>query len=115
MNQLNGSNFIQKLKNKKQNKIEKALKQEINITGYKEPNIQQQYVLEIIKGFYEVNDIGKLIWACGLGKALLSILIVKLLGFESVVFGVPSNYLQKQIKTEILKTRPLGQRIHMWA
>lgn len=71
-----------------------------------EPNRQQQTILEMIEGFYALNDIGKLIWACGLGKALLSILIVNLLKFKSVAFGVPSKNLQKQITREILKIFP---------
>jgi predicted helicase len=70
------------------------------------PNNQQQYILENIENFYNSYNIGKLIWACGLGKALLSVLMVKLLKFKSVVFGVPSNNLQIQIKNEILKIFP---------
>lgn len=98
---LNSREFINKLKTnniKQKNKI-------INIE-YKEPNYQQQIILNDIDIFYKINDIGKLIWACGLGKALLSILIVKKIEFKNVVIGVPSNYLQKQIKNEILKIFP---------
>lgn len=71
-----------------------------------EPNNHQQYILEIIEGFFSLYNTGKIVWACGLGKALLSILIVKLLEFKSVIIGVPSNNLQKQIKKEILKVFP---------
>jgi superfamily II DNA or RNA helicase len=71
-----------------------------------EPNKHQQEVLDIIEPFYRSNDIGKIIWACGLGKALLSILIVKKMRFNSVIIGVPSINLQKQIKKEILKVFP---------
>jgi predicted helicase len=71
-----------------------------------EPNEHQKYILAIIEGFFALHNIGKLVWACGLGKALLSILIVHLLKFKSVAFGVPSNNLQKQIKNEILKIFP---------
>lgn len=98
--QLNIAKFIQRLKRRKT----KTLLQE-NIM-IRPPNAQQQHVLNIIENFYALNNIGKLVWACGLGKALLSIFIVKLLGFKSVVFGVPSTYLQKQIKNEILKIFP---------
>ena len=70
------------------------------------PNEHQQSILNLIEGFFKQNDIGKIIWACGLGKALLSILIVKLLKFKLIAFGVPSNHLQKQIKNEILKIFP---------
>ena len=73
---------------------------------YIKPNTQQQYVLDTIDNFYESNNIGKLIWACGLGKALLSIQIVKLLQFKSIIIGVSSNILQAQISNEILKIFP---------
>ena len=67
------------------------------------PNHHQQYVLDNIVSFYRLNEIGKLEWACGLGKALLSIFIVATMHFKTVIIGVPSNYLQKQMKNEILK------------
>lgn len=70
------------------------------------PSEHQQYVLDRINEFYQHNDIGKINWACGLGKALLSILIVKQMKFKTVLFGVPSIYLQQQIKNEILKLFP---------
>jgi hypothetical protein len=98
-NQLNIKNIIQnyKIKQSKKNSIVNELSYMI------EPNNHQQYILEIIRGFFDLYNIGKIVWACGLGKALLSILIVKLLEFKTVVIGVPSNNLQKQIKNEILK------------
>ena len=71
-----------------------------------QPSAHQHAVLEMIQGFYQSNSIGKLVWACGLGKALISILITQKLGFNTIVFGVPSNHLQKQIKKEILKIFP---------
>jgi predicted helicase len=70
------------------------------------PNHHQQYVLDSIVSFYRLNDIGKLEWACGLGKALLSIFSVATMHFKTVIIGVPSNYLQKQMKKEILKIYP---------
>ena len=69
-------------------------------------NEQQQYILENIGSFFHSNNIGKIVWACGLGKALLSILIVKLLKFKTTLIGVPSIHLQQQIKKEILKIFP---------
>lgn len=71
-----------------------------------QPYNYQQDVLNKIEEFYNNNNKGKIIWACGLGKALLSIFIIQLLHFKSVVFGVPNNELQKQIKNEILKIFP---------
>jgi superfamily II DNA or RNA helicase len=71
-----------------------------------EPKAHQQYILEMIDGFYELNNIGKIVWACGLGKALLSILITNRLNFKLIVIGVPGNNLQKQMSNEILKMFP---------
>lgn len=75
------------------------------------PNDQQIYVLDKFQIFYENNDIGKLIWSCGLGKTLLSILMVKKLGFGKIVIGVPSIFLQNQFVTEILKVYPNKKNI----
>jgi superfamily II DNA or RNA helicase len=70
------------------------------------PNQQQMDVLEIVGAKYLTTDKLKLYWACGLGKALLGILIVKHLGFKKVVIGVPSIYLQKQMINEIKRIFP---------
>ena len=67
------------------------------------PYDYQQDILDKIENFYCNNNIGKLIWCCGLGKALMSILIIQKLNYKSVVIGVPSINLQQQIKNEILK------------
>jgi hypothetical protein len=75
------------------------------------PNIHQQEVLNGITEYYRDNNIGKIIWACGLGKALLSILIIYKLGCKTVAFGVSGNYLQKQIKNEIVKLFPNTKNI----
>lgn len=115
-NRLNIKAITQKYRNKRA--ARRYVKKENNDPAAKENNdqypdiqidqplVQQQHVLDMIKDFYYANDIGKLIWACGLGKALLSIMIVGLLGFRSIVFGVPSNNLQNQIKKEILRIFP---------
>lgn len=105
---LDVTKFIGKLrKNKKNIKNEKNKKVEtLQAVIYKEPNAQQKYVLSTIEQFYQENDIGKLIWACGLGKALLSILIVQKMNYKKVIIGVPSKPLQDQIKDEILKIFP---------
>lgn len=108
LNQLNIKRFIQNYQMKRcqinsiiaRNTIENELSCEIK------PSDHQQYVLNLIENFYHLNDIGKIVWACGLGKALLSILIVKLLKYKSVLIGVSSNQLQKQIKDEIVRIFP---------
>lgn len=66
----------------------------------------QQEVLDKINPFYKNNDIGRIIWACGLGKALLGIFIVQKLNFNKVVIGVPSTFLQEQMIKEIKKIFP---------
>jgi len=70
------------------------------------PNEQQQTILNGIHAFYETHDIGKLIWACGLGKAMLGLFMVKELGFSRVLIGVPSIQLQEQMIEEIKKIFP---------
>ena len=107
-NQLKIKNIIQnyKIKRSKKNSISDSNNIVNELSYIIEPNNHQQYILEIIEGFFNLYNTGKIVWACGLGKALLSILIVKLLQFKSVVIGVPSNNLQKQIKKEILKIFP---------
>lgn len=101
--------IIAKYKRAKSNKsrVASELTQElVTNVEYVKPNPQQQYVLDLIELFYKSNDIGKIIWACGLGKALLGILIVKQMRFQSIVIGVSSKYLQTQITEEILKIFP---------
>jgi predicted helicase len=66
------------------------------------PNKQQKDVLVNIKDFYVNNDIGKILWSCGIGKTLLSILITQQLEFKRIIIGVSSNYLQEQFVKEIL-------------
>ena len=107
-NELNIKNIIEyyKTKRRKKNSISTNVNIINKLSSILEPNKQQQDILERIEEFYNFNNIGKIVWACGLGKALLCILIVKLLKFKSVVIGVPSNNLQKQIKNEILKIFP---------
>ena len=107
-NQLKIKNIIQnyKIKRSKKNSISDSNNIVNELSYIIEPNNHQQYILEIIEGFFNLYNTGKIVWACGLGKALLCILIVKLLEFKSVVIGVPSNNLQKQIKNEILKIFP---------
>jgi len=105
-NNLNVINILQRLR---QNKI--AIDQKSNEAIDQpiiqiEPNQHQKDILHIISDFYNNNTKGKLIWACGLGKALLSILIVKLFMFKTVLVGVPSVHLQTQFKKEIMKVFP---------
>jgi len=75
------------------------------------PNNHQAKVLNKIILFYEENTIGKLLWSCGLGKTLLSILICKKMNYSTVLVAVPSVFLQKQFINEILKIYPVRHNI----
>ena len=92
---------INKWQTKKQLKLEQS-----QIITLPQPHTHQQQVLDKINGWYRKFNIGKIIWGCGLGKALLCLFIIKQMNFKSVVIGIPSNYLQKQMITEILKLFP---------
>jgi superfamily II DNA or RNA helicase len=101
----NTHNFDRKYYDNKPDTFEPNLKhRQIQIinNGFT-PYYYQQEILDIIENFYAKNDIGIILWACGLGKALLGILIVQKLKCKLVVIGVPSIYLQKQMKNEIMR------------
>ena len=104
---INRSGFIQKLKNRKILNQQLIVNNSLNV----EPNQHQQEVLDKIYEYYSKYDIGKIIWACGLGKALLCVFIAKLMNCKTVVIGVPSNYLQKQMELDILKIYPNKKNI----
>ena len=70
------------------------------------PLPHQQIILNKIPDFYRINSIGKLYWACGLGKALLALFIAKQLNAARILIGVPSVYLQGQMKKEIIRLFP---------
>jgi predicted helicase len=67
------------------------------------PHDYQLEILDKIKDFYENNDVGKIIHSCGLGKTLLGLFIVQKLRCKIVIIGVPSIYLQRQMKNEIMR------------
>lgn len=66
----------------------------------------QQNVLDKIHDFYSKHAIGKLIWSCGLGKSLMSILITQHLDCKRILIGVPTVFLQQQFRTSILNIYP---------
>ena len=72
----------------------------------KKPFDYQNHVLDIIEDFYNSNDIGKLLWSCGLGKGLMSMFITEKMKFKTVCYGVPNINLQKQIVNDILEIFP---------
>ena len=67
------------------------------------PYSYQQETLNTMKKYYEFNNIGRISWSCGLGKALLGIFFVKQSNYKNVIIGIPSIHLQKQMNNEILK------------
>jgi len=81
---LNIKKFIEKLKN-----------------YYIKPNDYQKNILNNIQNFYLENNIGQLLWACGLGKALMSLFIVQSMNFNNICIGVPNKNLQRQFVNEI--------------
>jgi predicted helicase len=85
------------------NNLKNILKFSVNNKEIIIPRQHQINVLLKIDNFYKNNNIGKIIWSCGLGKALLGILIVIKLKCKLVLIGVPSIYLQKQMKNEIMR------------
>jgi len=88
------------IKNKFQNLINKLLTSKFNLSLIT-PKDYQMEVLNKIEKFYQENNIGKLIWFCGLGKTIMSLLIAKKLKFKKILIGVSSCYLQIQFKEEI--------------
>ena len=63
-------------------------------------------IINKIDEFYLNNNIGNLIWTCGLGKSLMSIFMVQKLNFKKIIIGVPTCFLQEQFYNEILKVFP---------
>jgi len=94
------------IKRKKRNKIinnyEKIFQKRNELLIIK-PKDYQQEVLNKIDDYYNHNDNGKIIWSCGIGKTIMSILIIKQLNFRKIIIGVPSCYLQLQFIEEIRK------------
>jgi predicted helicase len=96
--------------------IEKILKNSIRKFKQKNkiiPHYHQLRVLKNIQKYYDEHDNGKIIWACGLGKTILSMLIIEKMKFQNIIIGVSYINLQKQIKDEILKIFPMVHNILM--
>lgn len=75
------------------------------------PYNYQQETLNLMVEYYLTNTIGQIIWACGLGKALLSLFFVKNQGYRTICIGVPTLYLRGQFMKEILKLFPHKKNI----
>jgi len=83
-----------------------VIQEEFYTGGLVTPNEQQRDVLSVVQTFYRENKMGWINWACGLGKALLYIFIVRELHWRTIVIGVPNINLMSQMKKEILKVFP---------
>ena len=93
--------------NRKNNKsIKDIIQKYIEYKSIINPKIHQIEILNIIEEFYRINNIGNLIWTCGLGKSLMSIFITQKLNFKKIIIGVPSCFLQIQFANEILQIFP---------
>ena len=80
-----------------------------NIRGYINNYKPLQHQIEVLRkiiDYYNNYDIGKIIWCCGLGKTLLSLFIIELMRFKTILYGVSSTNLQIQVADEILKLYP---------
>ena len=98
--------FTSKKLNINIHKLINVLKYSVKTLNIYTPKLHQMKVLEKIKYFYKFYNIGKLNWCCGLGKTLMALFIIYHLNFKSVIIGVPSINLQKQMKKEIIKIFP---------
>lgn len=67
------------------------------------PKEHQVKALYKIVNHFESNDKCKIVWACGLGKTLLSLFCASKLSCTSICIGVPSKYLQEQFVEDVLK------------
>ncbi len=102
------NNFYKKLSRTDKDRIQTKLLEWLSrIRESKlKPLPHQLDILDKIPDFYRYNSIGKLYWACGLGKALLALFIANKLSAKTILIGVPSVYLQGQMKKEIIRYFP---------
>jgi len=97
-------NLINRSKRIIKNNFKKILKN--SLINKLKPLDHQKNILDKIDYYYSNNNIGKLIWSPGLGKTIMSLLIIKKLNFKKIIIGVPGKYLQKQFKDDIIKLFP---------
>jgi len=70
------------------------------------PLLHQLDALEKAIKYFKTHDKGKLLWACGLGKTIFSLFLIKYLGCSNIMIGVPSVFLQNQFADEIKRVFP---------
>ena len=96
---------LNRLNRKNKNSLKNIINKYIQLRKIN-PKTHQLEILDIIDEFYLNNNIGNLIWTCGLGKSLMSIFITQKLNFKKIIIGVPSCFLQVQFANEILLIFP---------
>jgi superfamily II DNA or RNA helicase len=97
--------FIRELDIEELKDIENTAIKEFNIENYNIKDIikreyQEEVLIKMID-YYKNNNNGKLIWACGLGKTLMSLFYILEMGYKKICIGTPSIFLQTQFKSEI--------------
>lgn len=87
------------------NRILNDIDNENNFIKKIQPNTLQQSVLE--KNYFENNDIGKLLWCCGLGKSFASLFLSKQIpNVKNIIIGVYSVYLQDEFYKSVKRIYP---------
>lgn len=77
-----------------------------NMMKIKKPYVYQQEVLSKMKTHFNENNLGQIIWACGLGKTLLSLFYIQMKNFKKICIGCSSKFLQDQFEEEIKNIFP---------
>jgi len=77
------------------------------------PYAFQQEILNNCIEFYKLNDVGKLIWACGLGKTFMSLFIVNLFKCKNIIIGCPTIPIQNQFGKRIKQIFPNSEILYI--
>lgn len=77
-----------------------------NMMKIKKPYVYQQEVLSKMETHFNENNLGQVIWACGLGKTLLSLFYIQMKNFKKICIGCFSKFLQDQFEEEIRNIFP---------
>jgi len=100
--------LMEKLKNiNKKRLIDILLLSHNNVIPYN----YQCNVLKKLKRYFIKYDVGKLIWSCGIGKTITSILACKVIQAKIILIGVPTTYLQTQMLETVLQIFPNKENI----
>lgn len=95
--------------NEKKQIVRDKLRKQILQKEYKrikEPLAIQIPILQTLETYFKINDIGHIIEPCGLGKSFLAIHHCKTQEYKTILIGVPSVFLQGQMRDEINEVVP---------